>query len=321
MSGEHKLKNINFFICSTYKDLKTYRETVIKKIQSSEGIINAQEFFGARDKRPIETCLEEVRKSHIFILIVGMRYGSIVNGKSKSFVELEYDEAKKLNKPIFAYIIDEAHPFPILYVDRDSNAKKLVNFKTRLLDDYTVDKFTTQDDLADKVIKDLLRDLPKKGYPINEKSKKLTEISNNIKDTITIFKTLPKMYYGKEFSIDVKFEGFERASKSECEALSLSYGASVKRKIIPNDEDIKNILSRDLSMVYAQYALAEKLVKYEMYKAATIKVKTTQGVASTKKPIYKERPNTHMMLGNSMYISGYEISEDLLIGLELLELR
>ena len=53
---EKKLSDINFFICSTYLDLKTYRAEVIKKIKSQAGLINAQEFFGSRDNKPIETC-------------------------------------------------------------------------------------------------------------------------------------------------------------------------------------------------------------------------------------------------------------------------
>jgi hypothetical protein len=56
--------------------MKAYRDAVIKNIQSHAGAINAQEFFGARDKKPLATCLEEVNKSHVFIMFLGPRYGS-----------------------------------------------------------------------------------------------------------------------------------------------------------------------------------------------------------------------------------------------------
>jgi len=327
MSGEKKLKNINFFICSTYIDLKAYREAIIKEIDKYAGVINAQEFFGARDQKPIETCLEEVRKSQIFILILGMRYGSIEKEKNKSFVEIEYEEAKKLDIPIFAYIIDENYQIPIVNVDRNSNAIKLDEFKKRIQNDFTVEKFTSPIDLADKVINDLLRELPKKGFPINESAKKITDSYmdsyRNIKDIITFFISLPKIYYGKEFSIDVEFEGFERASKTVCKALSLTYGASIKRKILPKDKTLIPLLGSDLRAVYAQYELAEKLIRYKAYSDATIKVRTTQGNLITKTPVYSEKYNNPWFVNynKKMVISDYETSEELLIGLELIEIK
>ena len=57
MSSEKPLSAINFFVCSTFLDLKAYRDAVIKNLQSHAGVINAQEFFGARDQKPLATCL------------------------------------------------------------------------------------------------------------------------------------------------------------------------------------------------------------------------------------------------------------------------
>lgn len=325
MSGEKKLPNINFFICSTYTDLKNYREAVIKKIYSQSGAINAQESFGARDQKPLETCLEEVRKSNVFILIIGMKYGSVEKGVNKSFVELEYEEANKLGLPIFVYVIDENYPIPSINVERGPNAQKLDKFKKLVTDTFTVDKFTTPDDLSEKVLKDLIRELPKKGYAINESAIKLIEKAVNLNDLILRFKTLPKIYYGKEFSIKVKLGSFERLSKKECEAFSVTYGASIKREIMPVDKEIDSLLGYDLKAVYAQFELAQKLIGYDLNVEVNIKVRTSQGVHRTKTPIYTERRNTFLtssvfINGSDMVISGYETSEELIIGLELSEM-
>lgn len=45
-----KLTEIIFLICSTFIDLKNYREEIIKVIKSKSGQINAQEFLGQKTK-------------------------------------------------------------------------------------------------------------------------------------------------------------------------------------------------------------------------------------------------------------------------------
>src|SRR5213083_1249204 len=114
--SEQRLSDINFFICSTYVDLRAYRDAVIKEIRSHAGVINAQEFFGARDQKPLHTCLEEVDKSNVFVLFLGPRYGSVDPDSQRSFVESEYERARQRKIPIFAYIIDKSHSFPIEHV-------------------------------------------------------------------------------------------------------------------------------------------------------------------------------------------------------------
>ncbi len=41
------------------------------------------EFFGARPGRPIDVCLEEVRKSDLLVVIVGLKYGSLPSGMER----------------------------------------------------------------------------------------------------------------------------------------------------------------------------------------------------------------------------------------------
>jgi hypothetical protein len=151
MSAEKHLSDINFFICSTYIDMKDYRNAVIKDIKSRAGIINAQEFFGARDQKPLNTCLEEVSRSNVFIMFLGPRYGTLDPSSGKSFVECEFDKATDLNLPRFAYLMDETYPFPIQHVSTGNDAILLKKFKDRVTDDLTVDFFASPSDLAAKV--------------------------------------------------------------------------------------------------------------------------------------------------------------------------
>ena len=68
------------FVCSTFDDLEQEREAVLDAIRRVQQRHSAMEFFGARTEQPIEICLEEVRKSDLLVVIVGLKYGSLPPG-------------------------------------------------------------------------------------------------------------------------------------------------------------------------------------------------------------------------------------------------
>src|ERR1700733_6238380 len=91
------------FVCGTYSDLASERGLVLDALQQLQLEHHAMELFGARPKRPIETCLDEVRQSKIVVVIVGSRYGTLVPGWQISYSEAEYREAQRLNLPCLPY--------------------------------------------------------------------------------------------------------------------------------------------------------------------------------------------------------------------------
>ena len=116
------------------------------------------EFFGARAEAPIETCLEEVRRSDVVVVIVGLRYGSLVPGCDVSFSEAEYNEAYSLRKPCLVYIRDEDVPIlPRHFESNPTSLERLRTFKTRLKDRHTIAPFQNPGDLAVRVVADLSR--------------------------------------------------------------------------------------------------------------------------------------------------------------------
>lgn len=138
------------FISSTYKDLEDYRTEVWKTLEEFNVNISGMEKFGARKSNPLETCLKEVKKSDIFIVIIGMVYGSTEKISGKSYTELEYEQALKNNLDIYVYLIDEnSTVFPIKHIDFIHH-KELDLFKSRLKN-HTVDFFMDPKDLADKI--------------------------------------------------------------------------------------------------------------------------------------------------------------------------
>ncbi|MBO6621212.1 MAG: DUF4062 domain-containing protein [Balneola sp.] len=282
MTRRTKLSNINFFICSTYLDLKDYRTAVIEKLKNEAGIINAQEFFGARDQKPIETCLEEVKKSDIFLMFVGWRYGSIEKDKNKSFVELEYEKACDLKIPKFIFFMDENTPISPKFISKGTESELLVNFKNKIANNNTIDFFSTKEDLSNKVVQSLLNELPKHGFEIGEKDQ--AAHTEDLLFSIKRFQALPKLYYDTEITFHAKLKNFERADRHECEAFSYSYGSTVKRKFNIIDEKFISYFG-SFQYLFAENHVADDLINLKYDSDFLIKAKTIQGNYFYEEPV------------------------------------
>jgi len=146
------------FICSTYSDLSAEREAVLEAIRKLQLQHDSMEFFGARSSLPLETCLEEVRRSDILVVIVGHKYGTLVPDKTISFSEAEYSEGYRLGKPCLVYLRDENVPILPKHIEREpQKIQALESFKERLKERHTVATFKGANDLAVSVAADLSR--------------------------------------------------------------------------------------------------------------------------------------------------------------------
>jgi hypothetical protein len=151
-------RSLTVFVCSTYTDLVDERERVLEGIRRLQLQHDAMEFFGARPGRSIETCLAEVRRSDVLVVIVGHRYGSIVAEFGISFCEAEYREGYSLGKPCLVYVRDEDVPVLPRHVERDPDKLRfLESWKTTLASRHTVGTFSDSQQLALQVVADLGR--------------------------------------------------------------------------------------------------------------------------------------------------------------------
>lgn len=119
------------------------------------------EKFGARKSAPLDTCLEEVAKSDIFIGIIGFRYGSVDKKSKKSFTQLEYEKALELDKEILIYLMDENALIKAANVDTGPSAIGLRKFKNELKSKHTIDTFREPEELGAKIHARLRTLLPK----------------------------------------------------------------------------------------------------------------------------------------------------------------
>lgn len=148
---------ISVFICSTYADLIEERRAAIDSIAQLKLQHESMEFFGARPDRPLDSCLSEVRKSNVIVVIVGHKYGSLAPGESFSYSEAEYKEGYRLKKLCLVYMRDDDVELPAKNFENDPDKlQALLAFKKTLNERHTVAKFRTPENLAERVSSDLL---------------------------------------------------------------------------------------------------------------------------------------------------------------------
>lgn len=197
------------FISSTYEDMLPYREAVSDALTSIEHLPIGMEQFVSTPDRPLDVCLTDVRRCQLYIVLVGMRYGSIDDETGKSFTELEYEEALKNNIPVLAFVINE-NECPVLpkFVDTGVSAEKLKHFKDRL-DERMTSRFTSVEHLKELVVRSVEAQVKR-----TTKAKQAEALASaNEEDFVAgakLFKRfilLPERYKGKEAILRIKMDG------------------------------------------------------------------------------------------------------------------
>jgi hypothetical protein len=161
-AGQAMKAPLTVFICSTYGDLIEERVAVLEAIRALQQQHDSMEYFGAHSGQPIETCLSEVRRSNILVVIVGHLYGSLVPELGISFSEAEYSEAQRLGKQCLVYIRHKKVPVLPEYIEQNPEKIKLLeSWKATLNERHTVYSFRDSRDLAIRVAADLSREITK----------------------------------------------------------------------------------------------------------------------------------------------------------------
>ena len=202
---------MRILISSTFSDLQQHRNYVRKTISNLQNEereeylkdVEVYEYVDIpaltqTDSPSLNTILEYVKNSDIFLLLVGWRYGYIPEGNKKSILELEYETATNSGIIIYTYIIDEDYPIPAKYIETGLNAKKLQNFKQKLLKDKIVKTFTTPENLAFEVASDLTRfyrttfsEAVEDGYVRSSLEKETVKLKNKVflyEETINVLR-------------------------------------------------------------------------------------------------------------------------------------
>jgi WD40 repeat protein len=121
-------------------------------------------YFAARDRKPAEYCVEQVREADVYIGIIGFRYGSLVPGQEISYTELEFRTATDLGIPRLVFLLADGLRPPGDADDTDRARSE--DFRRRLQNEYDliISWFTTPDKL-EAVVYQALAELEKDTAP------------------------------------------------------------------------------------------------------------------------------------------------------------
>ena len=133
------------FISSIIQGFKNERQAAESAIKSLSLLPIMAEQFGAQPLSPRHACLQGVKKSDIFLAILGKRYGDETDS-GKSPCEEEFDEARKAGLPIFIFIKE---------CERDDKQEAFRNRITSYEEGYFVRFFDSTDKLFRQITESL----------------------------------------------------------------------------------------------------------------------------------------------------------------------
>lgn len=161
-------KKYQIFISSTYKDLIPERDKVRDVILSMYQFPIGMEMFSAADEEQWEIIKETIDSSDYYILIIGKRYGPVIEDGPDtgiSYTEKEYRYAKSIGLPILAYIKNDS-AITVDNVDDDpEKLKKLEIFKADVTKGREVKWFYNTDQLGTEVTLSLHKEMNRKKRP------------------------------------------------------------------------------------------------------------------------------------------------------------
>jgi hypothetical protein len=100
-------KKLQVFVSSTYIEMKGERQAAVETILKARHIPAGMELFVAGDKSQLDVIKQWIQDSDVFMLILGGRYGSIEPVSGKSYIQVEYEFAASINKPLFAVVMND----------------------------------------------------------------------------------------------------------------------------------------------------------------------------------------------------------------------
>ena len=143
------------FLSSTAKDLQPSRDAVSEAIGKLAGFHCVRmEDFGALDAEPLEACQRKVEESDLFVGLVGHVLGSSPNGSDLSFTQIEYETAKRTNKPRLIFVADDDFPLPAKLMKQNFEGafERQARFREQVQRERTVVFFHQPDRLATLVV-------------------------------------------------------------------------------------------------------------------------------------------------------------------------
>jgi hypothetical protein len=148
---------VKVYLSSTFRDLREHRAAVDRALRRMGHDVIGMEQYVAEGTKPLDRCLADVRVADLYLLVLGWRYGYIpddveTNPSKRSVTNLEFEEAKRVGKPILAFLLDPEAPWPPSQVDamatNEQAAQGVSDFRSEVGSNYLAGMFRTAEDLA-----------------------------------------------------------------------------------------------------------------------------------------------------------------------------
>jgi hypothetical protein len=145
-------KRFQFFISSTFTDLRDERQAVLKAILELNHMPSGMELFPAADESAWQLIRDVIDGSDYYMLLIGGRYGSR-DEEGLGYTEKEYDYAVRTKKPVMAFLHENPETLSREKTDTDDRAwKSLSAFRAKVEKKHTCRYWKSADDLKAQVL-------------------------------------------------------------------------------------------------------------------------------------------------------------------------
>ena len=107
-TAEKIVRKYQVFISSTFRDLSEQRRIVLDEVVDRGHMPIALERFPAKDSSVPSIIHKAIEASQIYVVILGFRYGAIVEDRDISFSHLEYESAVSKGKIVVPFLLNDA---------------------------------------------------------------------------------------------------------------------------------------------------------------------------------------------------------------------
>jgi len=164
-----KPKKLTAMISGTVRDLPEHRQAVMDACLRLGFHPIMMDHLSGQDRSASEVSVGMVKDADVYLGIFAHAYGSANDNDTRSYTEIEFDEAVRLGITVLPFFMNEDHPWPPRLVDKGKKAKKLERLKEKVKKDRIVQWFGSPEDLRGLVIH-ALGEFEKKSGTSDEKT-------------------------------------------------------------------------------------------------------------------------------------------------------
>lgn len=139
------------FISSTYMDLEDVRKKVTWSVLNTRNIPAGMEAFPSTDDRGWKIIQRLIDCTDYYVLLLAGRYGSYDDAVKMSWTHREYRYARQQGIPVLAFKREDSHITKAGMESEPNQQERLRAFEKEVADAHKWTRWTTADDLAEKV--------------------------------------------------------------------------------------------------------------------------------------------------------------------------